>query len=786
MWWFLRRAIALQSSGNFTKIETECEAIALFRKLIISTFGQPLIKQLDDTLDEVNAVTIDRSPKPKKKRAGHSKYRFVTTAAIALLAVIFLQPIAIETYFSQATPTVTVAQTTFPQGWQNVAIGGGGYVTGLTLHPQDANLRYAKTDNGGLYRWDPEEKSWIPLLENFTVSGINYYGTEAVAIDPNDPDIVYVALGKYLPDPSGLFKSSDRGQTWVQSDLKVPMSGDGNLRWAGNRLAVNPFDSNVLLFGSRQDGLWRSQDGGMSWTQVRELNANLDGKIGILAIAFDPETRDRVYASAYDDAIYESTDAGLTWDELEGSPAQAMQLAVASDRSLYVTHSSGVSKYRDRQWQDITPSGDRDRSFNGLSVDRRDPNRAIVSLGETGSATIYLTRDGGETWEGKRSQIENAVPWLPDKYFPDHTAAIAFDPGNGDRVWLTDWFGIWRTEDINASPLRWQQVQQGHEQIVAFTLLSPPEGALLLSGVADVEGFYHNQLDRYPDRRLGYGKVANLYEDSFQDTYSIAYSPSNPQQLVRVGGNRWNSDFSGATSTDGGLTWNEFANFPEETLPLRVAISATNSDEFVVVVKEGQALQTSDRGQSWQSVEGLPNGFTGPWNWSQPLASDRVEGDRFYYYENGTFYRSDDRGLSFAAVNSNLPETEDWYEVKTVPGVAGEVWVSLGDRGLYRSTDAGQTFSKISTVSNATLFDFGKPPQGSEIPALYVYGTRADGNQGIFMSRDRGETWTPIAEGQTAIWSLANSLTASKQQFGLVFVGTNGRGIYYRLVEEDS
>jgi photosystem II stability/assembly factor-like uncharacterized protein len=161
-----------------------------------------------------------------------------------------------------------------------------------------------------------------------------------------------------------------------------------------------------------------------------------------------------------------------------------------------------------------------------------------------------------------------------------------------------------------------------------------------------------------------------------------------------------------------------------------------------------------------------------------------VNGDRFYYYANGTVYRSDDGGLSFQPVNTSLPK-EDTISIKTMPEVEGEVWVSLDKQGLYRSSDRGMTFSKISNVKVASLFSFGKPPNNSVIPSLYLYGTINKQGEGMFLSLDRGQTWININQHLTPIGSQPNVLEASKQQFGLVFVGTNGRGIYYRSVVQE-
>ncbi len=676
--------------------------------------------------------------------------------------------------------------------WQQVPIAGGGYVTGIYAHPEVADLVYMQTDNGGAYRWQPEEEKWLNMIDDFPLLSWNDYGVEAMALDRHNPELVYLALGKYTASGNGkLWKSSDRGNTWVESDLQVPMGGDEDKRWAGNRLAVSPGNGNILLFGSRTDGLWRSEDAGLHWSEVKSFGTRISPDIGIIAIAFDPLNANRVYLSAYGDAIYQSNDAGWTWTKMTGSPVHGMRMVVSDDRSVYVTSdiSPGVSKYTNGTWQDITPAGHEDQIFNGLSVHPQDSDRVLVALGEVSNGKIFYSANAGETWQQKSAQpkLQADIPWWPDYFFNDHTSAVIFDPNYPQRVWLGDWFGVWRTDDFQDRKPIWHNYPKGHEQLVTFDLISPPEGAILVSGVADVEGFYHHSLDTYPQDRLGHknSKAKKHWDRYWQDTYSIAYCATQPLHLVRVGGRRDDILNTGATSSDGGLTWYEFGDFPDDKIPMRVAISADNPRQFIVTRSAGQPIQTRDNGKSWQQVSGLPDGIIGPWNWAQSLAADGVNGNKFYYYAGGTLYRSDDGGVTFFGINNSLPSVED-HIIKTVPGIEGEVWLSLNTDGLYVSRDGGVSFTAVAQIEKSRLISFGKPSNPGKLPFLYLYGEVSDRGEGLFVSGDRGQTWRklndiPLFNNDDAKVILV--LEASLQKSGLVFVGTDGRGIYYQVVD---
>ncbi|MBA3705523.1 MAG: cellulase, partial [Bacteroidetes bacterium] len=92
--------------------------------------------------------------------------------------------------------------------WQNVAIGGGGYVTGIVIHPVTPNLIYMRTDVGGAYRWNFTDKAWIPLFDWVSTDSSNLYGVDGLALDKNNDQVIYAALGKYPAlSPAGIYKS---------------------------------------------------------------------------------------------------------------------------------------------------------------------------------------------------------------------------------------------------------------------------------------------------------------------------------------------------------------------------------------------------------------------------------------------------------------------------------------------------------------------------------------------------------------------------------------------------
>jgi hypothetical protein len=165
------------------------------------------------------------------------------------------------------------AQVTSPEHytWKNVQIVGGGFVDGIVFHPLAAGVRYARTDIGGAYRWDDASHRWQPLLDWIGERDRNLMGVESIAIDPSDPNRLYLACGTYTnasaPD-GAILRSADRGRTFQRANVPIKFGANEDGRGNGERLAVDPQDGRILYLGTRHDGLWRSADRGVSWTRV--------------------------------------------------------------------------------------------------------------------------------------------------------------------------------------------------------------------------------------------------------------------------------------------------------------------------------------------------------------------------------------------------------------------------------------------------------------------------------------------------------------------------------------
>jgi hypothetical protein len=151
----------------------------------------------------------------------------------------------------------------------NVVLGGGDFVSGIISHKTSGDI-YCRTDVGGAYRWDAANSKWIPLLDWCSENQTTYQGVEALALDPQNANNLYLLAGTayFNGRKTAILKSTDKGNTFTEVIVTSQFTAHGNGmgRANGERLAVDPNNSNILFCGTRYNGLWKSTDGGFtSW-----------------------------------------------------------------------------------------------------------------------------------------------------------------------------------------------------------------------------------------------------------------------------------------------------------------------------------------------------------------------------------------------------------------------------------------------------------------------------------------------------------------------------------------
>jgi hypothetical protein len=707
---------------------------------------------------------------------------------------------------------------TGPYVWKNVVIKGGGFVSGIVMSPALPGLVFARTDVGGAYRFDPTGQRWMPLTDWVGHDTSNLMGIESIAADPIDPNRVYLAAGTYLTAGNGyILSSTDIGQSWTRNNISAPMGGNVDGRSMGERLAIDPNLPSTLYFGSRNAGLWKSTNFAQTWTPVSGFpttgatnggagSGNSSGTgYGLTFVVFDPNSgvpgsptpATYVGVGVLDGAaLYRSLDAGATWEAVAGQPPVGMMphhAVLDGCGNIYLTYNGGKSPNGGSGPNNVT-SGAVWRynmatgvwtemvlphlggGFGGISADAAHPGTLIVTtLDYWSPGEIFRTTNGGASWTALVPTAQRDVagaPWLwwhssklPNMGWMGDVEIDPFDPGH--VLYITGQ-GIWASNDVTAAdtgaPTHWTFTNDGLEETVALDLVSPPTGAPLLSGVGDIAGFRHDDLDISPSG----GFFGNPI---FGNTTSLDFAELAPNIVVRVG--TPSGGQAGAYSTDGGTTWTGFATAPPVTgnAPASSGSIAVSADggAFVWAPQKPQSPNTAtpaysrDRGMTWKPCTGIAAGAR--------VAADRVNSSKFYASSGNRMYASTDGGASFVpstATSSGRP--------RPVFGIEGDLWVATST-GLLHSTDSGTTFVPVPQVNSATAVGFGMPAPGQDYPAVYIAGSVA-GVWGTYRSDDAGVTWLRVDDPQHQ-FGYINCLTGDPRRHGRVYLGTGGRGIVY-------
>ncbi|KAL4867506.1 hypothetical protein BDV12DRAFT_209874 [Aspergillus spectabilis] len=737
--------------------------------------------------------------------------------SVTILGIVFAF-MGIDAAYSAATQSYT---------WKNVVTGGGGgFVPGIVFNPSEQGLAYARTDIGGAYRLNADD-TWTPLTDFVGNSDWNQWGIDALATDPVDTNRLYLAVGMYTnewdPNNGAILRSTDKGETWTKTALPFKVGGNMPGRGMGERLVVDPNDNRILFFGARSgNGLWKSTDYGATWAKVTSFtwpgtyfqdssSSYTSDIVGLAWVTFDstsgesgsPTPRIFVGVADTDRSVFVSEDAGATWHWVAGEPQYGFLphkgVLSPSEQTLYISYSNGAGPYDGTNgsmhkydissgtWTDISPTSldDAYYGYGGLSVDIQVPGTVMVATLNSWwpDAIIWRSVDSGATWSpiwewnGYPNinyyydyDVSNA-PWLeaetPPNEFPVRVGwmieALSIDPFDSNH-WLygtgaTIYGGHDLTNWDSAHQVTLQSLSVGVEEMAVQALIVPPGGPLL-SAVYDEGGFYHSDLDTPPSTKYR--------TPTFSGTNGLDYAGNRPSNIVRSGSSASGTDPNLALSSDFGRTWSANYAASSSTGTGHVAFSA--DADTIILMSNTQGALRSQHQSTLTAVSSLPSGAV--------IASDKKDNAYFYGGSGGSIYVSSNTGSSFTRT-ATLGSSSAVNGIRAHPSIAGDVWAST-DTGLWHSTDHGASFTRVSSsVTAGWSFGLGAPSPSGSYAVIYGFFT-VDGVTGLFKSEDKGASWAQISDAEHGFGAAsANVVNADTEDYGRVYVGTNGRGIFY-------
>ena len=608
--------------------------------------------------------------------------------------------------------------------WHNVSDGffDVGAIGAIAVAPSDSRVIYAGTGEAsirgqttspgdGIYKSTDAGKTWVHL----GLAATRHIA--AIAIDPADPDTVYVAAqgNPYVPTRDrGVYRSHDGGKTWSQVLFVSPTTG-------AHDLSIDPKDPRVLYAalwdhqrlpwnirsGGPGSGLWKSTDGGDTWQRLRRGLPSLMGNTGVAVSPVDP---DRVYAmiEAVHGGVFRSDDAGRTWRRTNGDDGMR-------DRGWYYTRIYADPQQKDTVYvlaNSVVKSTDGGTTFSEVRNPHGDNhdlwinprNDRIMVEGNDGGGVVTL--DGGHSWSSDLNQPTGQFYRVfADDLFPYRVYGGQQDWGTMSIASGTLHSGIGRQD--------WHEVGGGES--------------------AQIGADAHDPTLVYATGILGDVTEYDARDEEIRDIPPYEYFPAfRPPSELKYRSN-----------------W---------TPPLLVS----SHDPRAIYFGAQVVFKSTDRGTHWQAIspdltrhelarEGVDGG---------PISIEGAGGENYgtitYITESpssaGTLWVGSDDGLvhltrddgaHWADVTPRGMNAAEVQSIEASPHDPAKAYLAasrykFGDFApmLYRTEDYGRTWRSISAGLPAGMFVRVVREDPAEAGLLYA-GTE----NGLFISFDDGNHW---------------------------------------------
>jgi photosystem II stability/assembly factor-like uncharacterized protein len=668
----------------------------------------------------------------------------------------------------------------FVDAWQVEGPGNiGGRINCIAVHPQNSNIIYTGTPTGGIYKTINGGTSWVSVFDDQS-----HLSIATIAIDPSNPNTLYAGTG----DPNitfaafkgnGIYKSIDGGDTWTHIGLSAQS--------IVSKIAVDPTNSQIIYAATMgipyatgpERGLYKSIDGGQNWTQVLFI-AN---DAGIIDMVMDPSNPLVLYAAGWNRVrnnqvsigygnaakIYKTVDGGQNWTVLtNGLPAPGL-----SRISLDILASDPQTLY--------ASFVDQSYNLNG----------------------IYKTTNGGTNWSAISTTgiDQNALGG-----FGWYFSHIYVNPYNPNELFL---LGIELWKSVNggqswdlANPEWWTYEVHADKHAMHFlgadTWLLGTDGGLYKTTTA---GEYWNDIDVIPNTQF-YRVTTNPfspanYYGGAQDNGTTGGNITNYDEWPRLfGGDGFTAVFD---PTDPSVYYYEVqngviyftnddgANFdvlddgldPDDRYnwDMPYFLSASQSQTMYCASHRVYRMDGAPYG-TWEPISpDLTDGniFGGAFHDISTIAQSPLNGDNLYAgTSDGNVWRSTNNGLNWDNVTAGLPEryVTSVHASKTQPNTVYVTHSGYRD-GDYiphvnKSINNGTTWVDISGDLPPVAVNDILPFEGKD--SLLFLATDA----GIYGTVNMGANWYRVGNNMPII--IVNDVDFNSAT-GRLIAGTHGRSI---------
>lgn len=678
-----------------------------------------------------------------------------------------------------------------------------GLVTTVAVNPNNSNVIYLGTALGGVWRSPDGGDTWTPIFDQQPVLGIGEPG--GIAIDPNNTDTIYVGTssrvdtrepGEVNQPTAGLFKSTDGGASWIQLGLGYPAANTGNALslFAGqtiNVIIVDPADSAVLYLAS-SSGVYTSSDSGQNWTQATGISG--DSRALVLDLT-SPANARILFAGLDGNGVFRSTDGGATFTQMLGPATPVLASAVGSNsigrvavalappatptnvngiQVIYTAISAGynqpdpiglfLSTDQGATWTKLAAAGISGTTYGGyamdIAVDPTSPGDGQHDTVFYGCQNAFRSTDSGATFSPINVGHADVHTWtcVPQ---PTGTSTVVYCGSDGGVDVSADGGSTW-------SPKNKGGLQTGLFYNIA---IKPDATASVTAGALQ-----DNQVETTAAPAVPPEWIAGTGGDG----WDVAYDGSSPPVLYATSGG---PNTVVGKSTDDGIT------FPSALTPpwnpsidtggfLLNQIAADPSASGILYVSGRQNLWQRQAGGTWRIIATL--GSTGNVDVAPANGNHVVigAGSQVYVSTNALAPTvGGATGVTFTNITENLPGRN----------VARAVFDPVDPNLIYAVLDgfsddkaAGQnvfwtTIGSGSWTNISPLLDLpcgAIAVDGTTTPTTLYVGT----DYGVLRSTDRGASWSILDEihfPKVPVFDLAFNAQA-----GVLRAATYGRGVF--------